>query len=137
MKNNFLLKKVHFFQIYQIQKKRKSSEFENDYAQTAISIHFHPPCLFFDRCPFYFLSIFSNCFQVHSQDSTIDLSDVVITQISNSPTEGQGDQYASVAGNTTFYIKGTGFDLDASNNYVFVGPYQANILGIYLFFHHL
>jgi hypothetical protein len=66
-----------------------------------------------------------------------DASDVVITQISNSPVVGQGDQYTSIAGGVTFYIKGTGFDQYASNNYVFVGPYQATVLGTLFFLYFL
>ena len=63
-----------------------------------------------------------------------DDSDVVITHISNSPSDGQGDQYSSVAGGATFYVKGTGFNQYASNNYVYLGPYQATVLGRFLNF---
>ena len=74
-----------------------------------------------------FLIIILSFSLILSQDAT---DDVIINRISNDPVEGQGDQTSSMAGGALFYIRGSGFDQMVSNNLVFMGPYQANVIGL-------
>ena len=55
--------------------------------------------------------------------------DIVISSVSNDPVEGQGNRYSSMAGGTTFYLRGSGFDQMQSNNLAFIGSSPAKVIG--------
>lgn len=76
---------------------------------------------------FLLLPLFLCLWRTNSQDVS---DDIIINRLSNDPVEGQGNQCSSLAGGTVFYIRGSGFSQMLSNNMVFLGSFQANVIGL-------